>query len=181
MTVYIALIRGINVGGHHIIKMKDLKTLLINKGLLEVTTYIQSGNILFQSEENAGYIQQLIEDEIKTFYGFSVTVVVRTLSEWEQIIQHCPYPVHSLAEGESVHLALLEKEPSNEAIQHLHAYVNELEACELHGKEIYLFLRRSFHKSKLAIQLQKIGIPTTVRNWKTVAKLELMIREIEKK
>ncbi|MFT8321109.1 MAG: DUF1697 domain-containing protein [Bacillus sp. (in: firmicutes)] len=179
MTVYIALIRGINVGGHNRIKMKELKDLLSTNGLEQVTTYIQSGNIVFRSDEKAETVQQLIEQEIQNFYGFSVTVMVRAALEWEQIIHHCPYPANALAEGESVHLALLKAAFTEEKMNALLAYQSGTEVCHIHEKVVYVYLRQSFHKSKLAIQLQKIGNPTTVRNWKTVMKLEMMAQAMQ--
>lgn len=70
MTFYIAFLRGINVGGHNKIKMQELRNLLTNMGLDKVNTYIQSGNIVFQSEENAEQLQHQIEQEIRNYFGF---------------------------------------------------------------------------------------------------------------
>ena len=176
MTIYIALLRGINVGGHKSIKMQDLRSLLKDLGLDKVNTYIQSGNIVFQSDKNTEQLKNQIEQEIKNVFGFSVTVILRTASEFKEIINHCPYPVNSLLEGESVHLALLEKDLSKEGIDHLlEFFKSEMEECYIMGKEVYLYLHQSFRASKLPIQLQKLGGAVTVHNWKTIKKIEAMV------
>ncbi|WML48583.1 DUF1697 domain-containing protein [Neobacillus sp. PS3-34] len=178
MTNYIALLRGINVGGHNIIKMQELRTVLTNMGLEQVRTYIQSGNVLFQSDKNASRLSELIEQEINNAFGFSVTVILRTEKEWEQLIKNCPYPVDSLLEGESVHVACLAEQPKQEAIDHLLQFKSDLDECYIEGKEIYFYFRQSIRDSKLASQLPKIGVPATVRNWKTILKLEAMLKQV---
>jgi len=179
ITIYIALLRGINVGGHKLIRMQELKSLLTNMGLDKVKTYIQSGNVIFQSERNAEQLEEQMEQEIRRAFGFSVIIILRTASEWEQIISSCPYPVNSLSEGESVHISLLAKEPSKECINHLLNYKSEMEQCYIKGKEIYLYLRQSIRDSKLSVQLQKVGVPGTSRNWKTIKKLGTMVNEMQ--
>ncbi|MCM3727138.1 DUF1697 domain-containing protein [Neobacillus cucumis] len=172
MTIYIGLLRGINVGGHHKIKMADLKNLLELMGLQKVKTYIQSGNVLFESVEEAQQLNKKIEDELNHTFGFSVPVVIRTAGELQQIIQDCPYSTESLSEGESVQVAFLGGEPTIEGINHMYSYNNDLEECKIKGKEVYFYFRQSIRDSKLATQLPKLRVPATVRNWKTVVKLE---------
>lgn len=180
MTIYIALLRGINVGGHKIIKMADLKQQLeTSLGLSKVKTYIQSGNVLFESNEEADELCQRIEQQINTTFGFQVPVILRTSKEWEQIIENCPYPVETLLEGESVHLALLSEMPSQEALNGLTKFQSDLEQYHVQGKEIYLFFRHSFRDSKLPLQIQKLGVSSTIRNWKTTMKLATMTKAME--
>jgi uncharacterized protein (DUF1697 family) len=178
MTVYVALLRGINVGGNNIIKMQDLKTLLQISGLENVNTYIQSGNIVFRSEKTAEEVQIIIEQEIKQKYGYSISVIVRTGSEWEGIMKNCPYPTESLGDGESVHLTLLGKEISTEDIEHVQKSQSDTEECFINEKEVYLYLRKSILDSKLSSQLQKLGFPVTSRNWKTIKKIESMVKNM---
>ena len=172
MTIYIGLLRGINVGGHHKIKMADLKNLLESLGLQKVKTYIQSGNVLFESVEEAEQLSKKMEEELNNTFGFPVPVVIRTAEELQQIIQDCPYSTDSLSEGESVQVAFLGGEPSREGIYHMYSYNNDLEECKIKGKEVYFYFRKSIRDSKLATQLPKLRAPATVRNWKTVVKLE---------
>ncbi|MFL6559623.1 MAG: DUF1697 domain-containing protein, partial [Bacillus sp. (in: firmicutes)] len=112
MTIYIALLRGINVGKNNRIKMADLKSLLETMGLENVKTYIQSGNVLFEAKDEAPQLSQRLEDEIGKTFGFPVPVILRTAEEYEQIIRDCPYSMESLKEGESIQLAFLADEPT---------------------------------------------------------------------
>lgn len=178
MTIYVALLRGINVGGNNIIKMQDLKTLLQDCGLENVNTYIQSGNIVFRSEKTADELQFLIEQEIKQKYGYSISVIVRTGSEWEGIMKNCPYSTESLGDGESVHLTLLGKEISKEDIEHLLQSRSDTEECFINDNEVYLYLKKSILDSKISNQLQKLGVPVTSRNWKTIKKIESMVKNM---
>ncbi len=176
--IYIALLRGINVGGHNLIKMQDLKGLFTNLGLKNVKTYIQSGNVVFQSEENEQQLRQKIEEEIRTIYGYNVPVIIRTGLQWEQILSHCPYRDYLVDEGESVHISFMENEPSQEGINHLLTHKTEMEDIHILGTEIYLLLRQSFHTSKMTAQLHKLGLQATIRNWKTIQKINTIVNEM---
>jgi uncharacterized protein (DUF1697 family) len=179
MTIYISLLRGINVGGHNVIKMAELRSLFESMGLGVVKTYIQSGNVLFESDEEADLLRQQIEQELYAHFGFSVTVILRTAMELEQIIENCPFQADNLSEGESLHISFLAQAPSQEAINNVLTYNSETEECKIIGKEIYLYFRQSFRNSKLTIQLQKLNVPGTLRNWKTINKLATMAKVIE--
>src|SRR3954471_17899006 len=98
MTIYIALLRGINVGKNNRIKMADLKNLLETMGLQKVKTYIQSGNVMFETNDEGSQLSQRLEDEISKTFGFPVPVILRTAEEYEQIIRDCPYSFDSLKE-----------------------------------------------------------------------------------
>ncbi|MBS4216347.1 MULTISPECIES: DUF1697 domain-containing protein [Neobacillus] len=176
MTIYIALLRGINVGGHNIIKMADLKSLLEELGLKKVKTYIQSGNVLFESNEKPEKLTQLLEDEIAKKFGFPVPVVLRTAEGFERIIRTCPFPTESLKEEESIQVAFLAGQPSQEGVQQLGSIQSNQDEFKIEGKDVYLYLRQSIRTSKLAQQLPKLGVPATVRNWKTVVKLDSLAK-----
>ncbi|MGG3467673.1 DUF1697 domain-containing protein [Neobacillus pocheonensis] len=176
MAIYIALLRGINVGGHNKIKMADLKSLLEDMGLHKVKTYIQSGNVLFESSETVESLSRQLEEEIQKTFGFPVPVILRTASEYERIIQDCPYSTETLKEGESIQIAFLGGEPSHEGINHLQNFESGRDECKVIGKEVYLFFCQSIRDSKLATQLPKLGVPATVRNWNTVMKLDTLAK-----
>ncbi|MED3563306.1 DUF1697 domain-containing protein [Bacillus xiapuensis] len=178
--IYIALLRGINVGGHNKIKMADLKKMLETIGLKNVKTYIQSGNVLFESEEIAADLTRKIEEAIQKEFGFPVTVVLRTAPELEQIIKKCPYSLDDLFEGESVHVAFLAGIPTDEGINYLQNFNKGNDEYHIEGQDVYLYFRQSIRDSKLAAQLPKLGVQATVRNWKTVKNLDSMVKEMEK-
>jgi uncharacterized protein (DUF1697 family) len=179
MTIYIALLRGINVGGHNVIKMAALRECLESLGLNNVKTYIQSGNVLFESEEGADKLCQRIEQAIKSVFGLSIPVVLRTSLELDEMIKNCPFPTDHLAEGESVQVSFLKEELTKEGIDTLYSFKSEIDEYHLDGKDIYLYFRQSIRDSKLALHLQKIGVPGTVRNWKTVMKLDSLAKELK--
>jgi uncharacterized protein (DUF1697 family) len=148
-------------------------------GLSKVKTYIQSGNVLFESDENADKLSRKIEQQINTTFGFSVPVILRTSKEWKQIIDNCPYPTETLRKGESVHLTLFSEKPTEEALQQLTKFQSDLDQYQFQGNEMYLFLRHSFRDSKLPTQIQKLGVQATIRNWKTTLKLATMAKELK--
>ncbi len=178
MTLYIALLRGINVGGHKVIKMADLKRVFESIGLKQVKTYIQSGNIVFESEEGINFLKDRIQSEIKKEFDFDVPVMLRTHDEFINIIKQCPYEVHSLLEGESVHIAFLANVLSEEESSQLLTFKSELEDCYIDEKVVYLFFKNSIRNSKLMNQFQKLHTPATVRNWRTVNKLKAIVESM---
>lgn len=185
MTIYIALLRGINVGGHHIIKMSELKKAFEGLGLLNVQTYIQSGNVLFQSDEAEEPLRKKIEQEIEATFGFSVLVVLRTAAEWEQMIRDCPFTPEQIAEAEnasaseSLYVSLMPHAPLQEHTARLNPYTSEADTFRIIGREVYLLFCQSIRNSKLADNLHRLEVPATVRNWKTINKIALMARAME--
>lgn len=179
MKTYIALLRAINLGKRNKVKMAELRILLEELGLSNVQTYIQSGNVIFDSEENAEQLKIKLEQEIESKFGFPVPVVLRTSNEFKQIIESSPYMFESLQKGESLHVSFLDELPSQERIDRLKDYKNEIDEYQIKGKEIYIYFHQDFHKSNLPVHLQKLGVSATLRNWKTVMKLSSMLQAKE--
>jgi uncharacterized protein (DUF1697 family) len=185
MTTYIALLRGINVGGKNIIKMIDLKRVFEAMGLCEIQTYIQSGNVLFKSNETEELLRKKIEHEIKVTFGFSVTVTLRTSEELEGIIRNCPFSAEevlkaeSTSEGESLYVAFLTNAPLQENIERFDTYRSESDEYKIVGREVFLLFHNSIRNSKLANNLQKLDVPATTRNWKTINKLAILAKAKE--
>lgn len=183
MTIYIALLRGINVGGKNMIKMVELKRMFEAIGLGQVRTYIQSGNVLFESNEEEEPLRERIEHEIKTIFGFAITVILRTAAELERIILNCPFSAEevsdaeSSSEGESLYVSLLSQPPLQDGIERLTAYRNESDEYRIEGREVFLLFRHSIRNSKLATNLHRLNVPSTVRNWKTINKLAVLAKE----
>ncbi|WP_002147458.1 DUF1697 domain-containing protein [Bacillus cereus] len=178
MTIYIALLRGINVGGHKVIKMADLKKAFESLGIKKVRTYIQSGNVVFESEEEISFLKERIECEIKNVFDFDVPVMLITKEEFMNIIKTCPYEADLLLEGESIHVAFLANALSEEDSNQLLTIKSEIEDCHIEGRVVYLFFKKSIRNSKLMNQFQKLHTPATVRNWRTVNKLKAIAEEI---
>lgn len=185
MTIYIALLRGINVGGKNKIKMAELRQALERIGLERVQTYIQSGNVLLESDTREDELREQIEREIAATFGITLTVVLRTAEEWERIVTQCPFADSELAEaaatckGESFHVALLPEAPAHSGVERLAAAAESSEdAYAVAGRDVYLLFRRSIRDSKLANQLPKLGVAATVRNWNTVMRLLELARQM---
>lgn len=178
MTIYIALLRGINVSGHRIIKMADLKGMFESLGLSNVKTYIQSGNVVFTSDEDADDLSKRLEQEIDAVFGFDVPVVIRTAEELEQIMLACPFEVDSLPEKERPYTALLSATPSPEGIEQLLAVPVITEEFRVIDREVYILYGQAVHKSKLTNNLleKKLGVAATTRNWQTMSKLTEIAR-----
>ncbi|WP_127483532.1 DUF1697 domain-containing protein [Paenibacillus ehimensis] len=179
MTIYIALLRGINVSGHNKIKMAELKRALEAMGLHRVQTYIQSGNVLFESEEGPETLRQRIEEEIRAVFGISITVVLRTAGELERIVAECRYANIPLTEGESIHVSIWTEAPPQKVVDLLSASERDIDEYHIHGREIYFLFRQSILDSKLAKHLHKLGDTATTRNWNTMNKLAALAKAMQ--
>ena len=184
MAIHIAFLRGINVGGKNKIKMADLRESLEKLGLSEVQTYIQSGNVLFGSEEDEATLRQRIEREIERAFGLAVHVVIRTSAELKQLVANLPFSdkqiaeAEAAAEGERLYVSMLRREPDAERVERLKAAAFD-DQFRVAGRDIYLLLRQSIRHSKLAARVEKLGVPATTRNWNTIQKLSAMADEME--
>lgn len=180
MTVFIALLRGINVGGHRKIKMDELKRTLKALGLERVQTYIQSGNVLFASQEEAALLRSRIEREIEAAFGFPVTTVLRSLGELEQIVETCPFSVGELADGESICIAFLAEQPAPVRLANLLAYRSETDECRVEGQNVYVLCRQGLRHTLFTNNFfeSKLAVAATMRNWQTTCKLVQMGKAI---
>ncbi|QQE77251.1 DUF1697 domain-containing protein [Alicyclobacillus sp. SO9] len=185
MTIYVALLRGINVGGHNQIKMADLRRMFESVGINRVQTYIQSGNVLFDSDENVTSLRQRIEQELEKTFSVSTTIQLRTSVELEQIITDCPFSEEERGEAEAstdavtFYVSLLLDSPAPEDIDQLNGLRSEIDDFRVRGREVYLLLRQGIRNSKLANSLIRLKTPSTVRNWKTMNKLNVLAKSME--
>lgn len=179
MHTYIALLRGINVGGTSLLPMKELVALLQDLGCRDVRTYIQSGNAVFTSHEpDAAHLAAAIGAEIKARRGFEPRVLLLTRAELEQAIAANPFPAAE-SDPQSLHLGFLAAElasPDLAAIEKLRA---ASERWQLIGRVFYLHAPEGIGRSKLAAASERLlGVPLTDRNWRTVQAVAQMAREI---
>ncbi len=172
---YISILRGINVSGQKAIKMADLKALYEAQGFASVTTYIQSGNVIFESKGvNKKDLRKTIEKAIAGKYTFHVPVDIRTNQELEQIVKNCPYEEARAEEnGTKVLVTFLQSIPSSQKQELLLEYVKSPERLTIRGSEVYLYCPNGYGKSKLTNTFieNRLGISATTRNWKSVKKL----------
>ena len=180
MTTYIALLRGINVGGHRLIKMADLRAMFVALGLGTVQTYIQSGNVVFQSDEAERPLREHIERQIAATFGFPVTVALRTHDKLARVISVCPFAPDAIAEGERLYVALLTETPASAGIERLAASKIEPDEFRVLGREVYLLYRQNMRESQLTNNLveSRLGVPATMRNWRTLTTLAAMSKTL---
>ncbi|MDX2474592.1 MAG: DUF1697 domain-containing protein [Candidatus Krumholzibacteria bacterium] len=171
----ISLLRGINVSGQKKILMADLKRLYEGLGFTQVTTYIQSGNVVFEtSDRRRKHLQNSIQSAIAAKYGFDVPVELRSRRDLQQVIANCPFAeVDLVAEGSRVAVVFLGDQPAASAVAKLAQHVHPPEKLVVMGREVYLHCPDGFGRTKLTNQMieKKLGTVATARNWKTVLKL----------
>lgn len=171
----IAILRGINVSGHKKIKMLDLKILFESLGFTDVVIYIQSGNVIFNSDVSTDTtLIQVIQKAISKHYDFEVPVIIRSPNAIKNIIKGCPFADVDLAsEGTKVLLTMLAKSPAAENLQTLMTYVKAPEKLVVKDDNVYIYCPNGYGNSKLSNVFieNKLKIQATTRNWKTVHKL----------
>ncbi|WP_276351869.1 DUF1697 domain-containing protein [Cohnella caldifontis] len=174
MTVYIALLRGINVGGNRKVPMPALKSMFESLGFQGVLTYINSGNVIFESDSDDGgeALEERIEREIEKVFGFPVDVMIRTAAELRGAIDANPFAAEGSPEELHLHVGFMKKAGlAADKLAKLDARVNENEGYRLSNREVFAAFRAGLRDSKLAEQLGKLGVPLTLRNWNTTTKL----------
>jgi len=163
MTRYVAFLRAVNVGGTGKLPMSELKQMCENIGLEQVQTYIASGNVVFTSEKRANVIKQALEDQLRTYAGKDVGVIVRSAAELKKVIQTNPFadkkPNHTVA-------LFLDKKPAKDSLEAVTGQTDE--QLQLGTREIYVHYGSGMGQSKLKFPAQKIG---TARNFNTIKKM----------
>jgi len=174
MKTYIALLRGINVSGHKLIKMAELKTMFEKTGFKDVTTYIQSGNVVFAAKEsvNTQLSEQIKKAILKTF-GFDVDVQVLEADQLKKIKEN-----HSFLKGnedqiKSIYYTLLAEKPAKNLVGELNKIEQTTEFFKITDEAIYCFYPNGVGKSKhhgLFFE-KKLKVSCTTRNYNTINKL----------
>jgi uncharacterized protein (DUF1697 family) len=180
MRTYISLLRGINVGGHHEITMAALKSLYESLGLAGVTTYIRSGNVLFQSPlKNPSALENLLEQSIRSSFGFDVTVIIRSPAQLSQIVSESPYARRRGVNVDRLAVSFLKSTPATEQVRALKAVaLPPRDEFTVVGTEIYLHCPDGFAKTPLTGTFfeKHLGVHVSARNWKTTTTLLEMCR-----
>ncbi|MDQ3767473.1 MAG: DUF1697 domain-containing protein [Actinomycetota bacterium] len=179
MTTYVALLRGINVGGKNKIAMPELRSLFEGLGHKNVATYVQSGNIIFQSRSSAPKkVAGGIERAISENFDLSVSVILRTRTELKRVAAENPF-LNPGVDFASLHIMFLADAPARKAIENLDPDRSPPDEFEVRGREIYLRFPNGAGRSKLTIDYfeRKLGTSATARNWNTVTKLLKLMEE----
>lgn len=180
MPVYIAMLRGINVGGHHRIKMDLLRRSFEALGFEQVTTYIQSGNVVFKAGKiSATVLCKRISERILSDFGFAVPIISRTVDELSRVIESNPFVNQPGIDPERLHVTFLSNAPAPAAAKKIEALTIAPDQSLCLGKEIYLYLPNGVSESSLMKVLlgRGLSVVTTTRNWKTVNALHQLCRD----
>ena len=170
---HIALLRGINVGGRNKLPMKSLASLFEDSGCTEITTYIQSGNVVYSVvAQLVPKVVGRVEAAIQRDFGFQIPIVTRTQEELAAVIGSNPF-LKSGADEKELHVAFLAQAPNQTRIAQLDPKRSPPDEFLVRGQEIYLRYPNGLGRSKLtnAYFDAKLGTVSTIRNWKTTGKL----------
>jgi uncharacterized protein (DUF1697 family) len=174
MTTWIALLRGINVGGNRRVPMADLRAALQALGLGDVRTYIVSGNVVFRSRHSdAKALRREIEAAIEQRFGFPVAVVLRSAAEMRATLAADPIPDGSATDPAHRYAIFLSEDPAPERLSAIDPAVVAPDVFVAGDGVIHAWYKGGLQASKLAGQLtdRGLGVTATARNWNTVRKL----------
>lgn len=167
----IAILRGINVGGKRNVLMAELKFICEKLGWTNVQTYIQSGNLIFNSDKPCSELENDLEKMMTDKFEFYVPVIVRTAKELEVCIEKNPFLNNSTIE--QLYLTFLKETPTSESVKIIKNYKCNPDQFKIEDKDVFVFCAGKYHQSKLTNNFfeKKLSTEATTRNWKTVVKL----------
>jgi uncharacterized protein (DUF1697 family) len=171
---HLALLRGINVSGHNMIKMDALKKALEEIGFQNVTTYIQSGNVFVETDEESGFsVGFKIKQEIYKTFGHEVPVIVVSKTDLELCFQNNPFLKQQNVDTKKLYVAFISKELSSSAINELKISQFKPDEAVIEGNRIFIKYDIGAGKTRLDQKYieKKLNVTATIRNWNTVTKL----------
>lgn len=176
-NLYVALLRGINVGGKNRLPMAQLRSLVEASGGESVATYIQSGNVVFRSDKNIAQLESELEQAIEKTFDLSIPVLVRSADKWSRYLDQNPFPAHSAKTPNWVQICLSKKTPAEDAQTGIADRATRGELVKRAGDAIWIWFPEGIGRSKLtpAVLDRCCGSPVTARNFKTVQKLQSLV------
>lgn len=177
MPTFISLLRGINVSGQRKIRMADLKVAYEAIDLTDITTYLQSGNVVFRCRQrNSAKVATMLEQQIESCFGFEVTVMVRTAGDLRRIMAANPYAAQAKKDPAKVHVTFLASPPTAAMVKTVEEVDARGDEFSMGREEVLLHCPNGYGRTKLnnAFFERKLKMPATTRNWKTVEALNEM-------
>jgi len=182
MTTYISILRGINVSGQKLIKMEDLRKLYENLDLHNVTTYVQSGNVIFTSNKIEPHeAEQKISRQIEKEFGFNVPVIVLTVDKLKYIIENNPFIKDPDKDPAFLHVTFLSSMPDHFDPKMIESKKQEGEEISFSDNTVYLYCPNGYGRTKLTNNFleARLKVGATTRNWKTTNELFKMTAELQ--
>jgi uncharacterized protein (DUF1697 family) len=183
MPILIAMLRGINVGGHHIIKMEALRSLFTSLKFENPQTYVQSGNVIFQSpERNLKTVAARVQSAIEKKFACSPEIIIRTVADLRTVVANNPFAKRKDVLPNYLHVSFLAASPAADAVDAIRALNISPEELHLVGRDLYMYFPNGIGKSKLPwVRLDKaLATRGTARNWNSVTKMLAMAEALEK-
>jgi|TARA_B110000438_G_scaffold298195_1_gene345945 uncharacterized protein (DUF1697 family) len=173
MPTHLSLLRGINVAGHRKLKMAELTALYEALGFTEVTSYLQSGNILFSSADTEAALAKRIETALQKTFGLDVSVRVFSKAEWLRLAANNPLTAQQGVDAQFLHLTVLFEEPKT-AVEAIHLPLSDDEAGAYANNHYYLYCPHGYGRTKIHNSYfeRTLKVVATTRNWKTVQALK---------
>ncbi|HEY6234273.1 MAG TPA: DUF1697 domain-containing protein [Candidatus Elarobacter sp.] len=174
MSVHVALIRGINVGGHAMVAMADVRAFFGALGFRDARTLLQSGNVVFAGAARTdAALEARLEKEATMRLGLRTSFLVRSAAEWADVVARNPFPNEAQHDPGHLHVMFLKSAPAAPAVEALQAAVTGPEVVRAGARHLYITYPDGSGRSKLtgALIEKKLGTTGTARNWNTVLKL----------
>ena len=181
MTTYISLLRGINVSGQKLIKMDVLRKSYESMGFHNVTTYLQSGNVIFEGNDfEINNLEQKISRQIEKDFGFEVPVIVLTIEKLKQVIENNPFLKDPNKDQSFLHVTFLSSKPEQYDHKTIEDKKQNGEEISISNTAVYLFCPNGYGRTKLNNNFLevKIKVGATTRNWKTTNELFKIAQQI---
>ena len=178
MTTFAAFLRAINLGSRRRVPMAELRALLSDAGYTEVSTHLQSGNVVLSTRSrSSGAVERALEELLTGAFGFEVAVMVRTSGQLAKVTENNPL-LRRGGDTTGLHVAFLKQRPSAAAARALAGLERGRDELALRGEELYLRYPDGVARSKMSPPLfeRTLGVPATVRTWKVVAKVAELSR-----
>ncbi|HTF24637.1 MAG TPA: DUF1697 domain-containing protein [Candidatus Limnocylindria bacterium] len=182
MGVIISMLRGVNVGGHNKIKMDALRELYESLKLWDAQSYVQSGNVIFRSDErDISRLTRRIEEGIERKFGFRPDVILRTAAEMREGIARNPFAKRRGIEANKLLVTFLASDPGEEAREKVRQMKCDPEELRIEGRELYIYFPNGMGRSKLSLARLEKTLKTsgTGRNWNSVTKMLEMAEKLE--
>lgn len=176
MQTWIALFRGINVGGNNLIPMKTLVDLMTKAGCIDVQSYIQSGNVLFKHQDiNKAELATLLSNLVDQHFGFRPKVLLLDAAQFNVLLANNPFK-QAYEQPKNLHVFFLEQSAKSPDIEKINSLKAVTEEYHLQAEGFYLYAPDGIGRSTLAAKVEKcLGVATTARNFNTLIKISEML------
>jgi uncharacterized protein (DUF1697 family) len=174
MNTYISILRGINVSGQKLIKMDALKKVYENLGFRNVTTYVQSGNVIFSTiVTEPEKLEKMIYSRIEKDFGFEVPVIVLTAEKLKQVVDNNPFVIDPAKDPVFLHVTFLSSKPGKFDSNAIEEKKQDGEEISFADDVVYLYCPNGYGRTKLNNNFleSKLKVTATTRNWKTANEL----------